>query len=182
MWKALIVGILSSVMQAKFYFGIDAGYGARLVSEAQSEQTLVLYPSSVVMDVLEQGQRGYHFGVVFGSEDYYSRYFGSRYGLQAGYTDRWLDTGFSFDLLLDFFNNRNFGAGVFGGLGLDYRYGLDRIGHFMNLDGRLGVSFLILMTHRVELFARLPIGSIKMGAHPNLQARTVFGMGYKIFF
>lgn len=183
----LVLGALVSGVQARFYFGINADYSAQVMRELQkSNRALSIHPSDVIADSLRGEQRGYSIGGVLGAEDFYSRYFGTRYGIGAGYTllrqFKFIDAEFSFDLLLDFFNNRDFGIGIFGGVSVDYHYGLMQKRHFLNLDGRIGASMLILENHRIEAYTKLPIASIKMGSKPSLLARTTFGASYKIIF
>lgn len=181
------LSVVASWVQARFYLGINADYSAQVMSAPQkSGRALSIHPSDVISDSLREGQRGYSFDMVLGAEDFYSRYFGTRYGVGAGYTRfgqlKFIDIELSFDFLLDFFNNRDFGIGIFGGMSVDHHYGFAHKEHFFNLDGRIGTSILILANHRIEAFAKLPIASIKMGSKPSLLARTTFGASYKMIF
>lgn len=180
--NALIVGV-----QARFYLGVNADYNAQVMRDSQkNNRILSIHPSGVIADSLHGNQTGYGIAIVLGAEDFYSRYFGTRYGIGAGYTtlkqSKLIDTELSFDFLLDFFNNRDYGFGIFGGVGLKYYYQLAQKEHFLNLDGRVGVSILVLANHRIEGYAKLPIASIKVESNSSLLARTTFGASYKIIF
>lgn len=183
----LALGAFFSGVQARFYLGINADYNAQVTKDPQNNnRALSIHPSDVITDSLHGEEKGYSVGIVLGAEDFYSRYFGTRYGIGMGYTRLgllgFIDTELSFDLLLDFFNNRDFGIGIFGGVSADHHYGFAHKEHFLNLDGRMGASILILANHRIEAFAKLPIASIKTGSKPSLLARTTFGASYKIMF
>lgn len=183
----LVISVLASVMQARFYLGINADYNAQITSIPQkNNRALSIHPSDAISDSLRGNQVGYSIDIILGAEDFYSRYFGTRYGIGTGYTllkqSKFADIELSFDILLDFFNNRDFGIGIFGGVGVDYHYGFLQKGHFLNLDGRVGASILILADHRLEAYTKLPIASVRLGSKPSLLARTTFGASYKIIF
>lgn len=185
--KIIALALAIVVTQAKFYTGININYGVEMIQGLQkSNREIFIYPGDVVYDSLRKGKKSYGLDVVFGAEDFYSRYFGTRYGLGAGYTllgqSKLINLEFSFDLLLDFFNNRDFGIGIFGGAGANYHYDLMRKTNFLNLDGRIGISSLILENHRIEAFVKLPIASVKLNSKDPLFAKTTLNLGYKIIF
>lgn len=176
-----------AVAQARFYVGINANHGAQTMKDLQeSNRTISIHPTDVIVDSFRGNQKGYGLDVVLGAEDFYSRYFGTRYGLGVGYAllgeSKMINAEFSFDLLLDFFNNRNFGIGIFGGAGVNYHYRLAQKHIFLNLDGRIGISTLIRANHRIEAFFKLPVASVKLNSKSPLFAKTTLSVGYKIIF
>ncbi|RDU71435.1 outer membrane beta-barrel protein [Helicobacter brantae] len=116
-----------------------------------------------------------------------------------------LDTGLSLDLMTNFYSSQSFAIGIFGGAELDYHYMLtgkyehkiwDEEGdmknqvpsrHSLDLSGRVGITTLIASHHRIDLTAKLPIGSITAGKASNIKlgeplVRITFSAGYKFVF
>lgn len=126
-------------------------------------------------------------------------------GVKTDVTYNFLDTGLSFDLMTNFYSSQSFAIGVFGGAELEYHYVIkgdykdkqnDDSGslnnvllsrHSLDLSGRVGLTTLIASHHRIELTAKLPIGSVMVGKASNVKIsealeRTTFSAGYKFVF
>lgn len=121
--------ICGSVVEAKFYLGIEGGYNGS-ASEFSYEDKVT--PSNFSQKLKEQGVVG---NLVLGTEHFFgSGHFGLRWGISGGYGSAWgelegektrLDTisfGGSFDLFGNFVAKENFMTGIFAGV--EYAYTL----------------------------------------------------------
>lgn len=200
-----------SVAQARFYLGVEGGYvsqGLPLVQEKGKGIETHTISSSGLGDLIEYGAKGYAVGVVFGTESFFNRYFGLRWGLGLGYSSSKkdlynngkkkgyelsvFDTNLSVDMMLNFVNTGNFSFGVFGGVGADYQYFTNTGNpkwHALGFEGRVGLSTLLGNHHRMEVFAKLPFADMSMKfskGDNNLFAygttKSVFGVSYKFVF
>lgn len=111
-----------------------------------------------------------------------------------------LDAGVNLDLMINFWSNGAYSFGVFGGVEADYHYLLsfknsetkETINNFssrhsFDLAGRVGISTLMANHHRLDVLAKLPIGSVISGNETKVN--LVFMMptisvnvGYKYIF
>lgn len=202
---------LASMAQARFYIGIEGGYSTQSAydSKTSGKNTFgVTYAGTgVIGNALNSGYSGYSVGGVLGTEDFFGKYFGTRWGLGAGYTSvsktengsthtfNSVDAGLSVDLLLNFYNNGSFSFGIFGGASADYHYvlsgrwsGLNE--HLMDFSGRVGVTTMMAKHHRIEFMAKLPIASMNVTNSSSnyvlggalAPARTTFSASYKFVF
>lgn len=173
--------------------------------------------------------KGVNFAINLGSEHFFaSNYLGVRWGASVGFTeisqDRtvtektgstsythtrgYVDTGLSFDLMINFVNRPNFSFGVFGGVEGDYHYLVihdiedsetNKLTNLINdsymtpsrssldFSGRVGVTTLIAKHHRIDLTAKLPIGYVMAGSNNSTKIardviKTSFNVGYKYVF
>lgn len=204
------VGLLS-VAQARFYIGVEGGYASQGLPLAQEKgkgiEAHMISPNNLG-DLIKYGAKGYSIGVVFGTESFFGRYFGVRWGLGLGYssTEKELynngkekeydfdafNSNLSFDLMVNFVNTGNFSFGMFGGVGIDYQY-FTNIGnpdwHALGFEGRVGLSTLLGGHHRMEVFAKLPFAdmSAKISQEDKHWLiynanKAVFGASYKFVF
>ncbi|WP_027327204.1 outer membrane beta-barrel protein [Helicobacter pametensis] len=196
-----------SMAQARFYVGIEGGYSAQSAYDTKTSGKntfgATYSGTGVLSKALDNGARGYSVGGVLGTESFFGKYFGLRWGVGAGYTSvskdkhnfNTVDAGVSLDLLLNFYNNGSFSFGVFGGASADYHYVLDgryagSSEHLLDFSGKVGLSTMMAKHHRVEFYAKLPISSMNVtdskgsfvlgGAYA--PARTTLGASYKFVF
>lgn len=183
---ALILGVFALHAQARLYVGVNGDYVAGVLKDSQRNNAVSVYPNITLTNPFKAKSRGYGGGIIVGAEDYYSCCFGTRYGIGAGYLSfedsQWIDAEFNFDLLLDLFKTRDFGIGIFGGMGADYDVALKQRAQFLNLGARMGISTLILENHRLEFWARIPVVSIRINSKSLLFSKTILSLGYKIIF
>lgn len=199
---------LVSMVQARTYVGIEGGYSATTAYDSGLKPNsfgFAVPATSVISNALKNGPRGFSVSGVFGSEDFYGKYFGTRWGVSAGYTQiiaredasnkrEVIDAGLSFDLMLNFINTGSFSFGIFGGVSGDYHYSLTKADegffsrHMFDFSGRAGVTTMLANHHRFEFFAKLPVASMhaasneaKLGGVLGF-ARTTFGASYKFVF
>lgn len=195
----LASGVLASMVQAKFYVGIEGGYSVESQYKTGLSKNSVSFsvPSTnVISNAFKNETKGYSVAGVFGTEDFYGKYFGTRWGVSAGYTqvsikdaqNRYVDAGLNLDLMLNFINTGSFSLGVFGGVSGDYHYQLDVSRHLLDFNGRVGLSTLITSHHRLEFVAKLPIASMNAAGQSTylgadvVPARTSLGASYKFIF
>lgn len=173
--------------------------------------------------------KGFNIAINLGSEHFFaSNYLGVRWGASVGFTEimqdwteksnrgncsytdtrAYIDTGLSFDLMINFVARPNFSFGVFGGIEGDYHYlvindheditnnkvhnflsdsELTPSRHSMDLAGRVGLSTLMGKHHRIDLTAKLPIGYVVAGSDNKVKidsdiVKTSFNVGYKYIF
>ncbi|WP_305862290.1 outer membrane beta-barrel protein [Helicobacter cholecystus] len=123
-----------------------------------------------------------------------------RYLIGIKETYDFLDAGINFDLMVNFWSNGSYSFGVFGGVEVDYHYLLDFNNsktresakdfpsrHAFDLAGRVGVSTLMANHHRLDVLAKLPIGSVISGTETKANLISVFptiniNVGYKYIF
>lgn len=200
-----------SLAQARFYLGVEGGYatqGLPMVQESgKGIETHTISPKALG-DLIKDGAKGYSLGVVFGTESFFGRYVGVRWGLGLGYSStekdlydngkkyeqelKTFNSNLSLDLMINFINNGNFSFGVFGGVGAEYQYFTNVSNpnwHSLDFEGRVGLSTLLGGHHRVEVFARLPFADLSSKytqGDNNLFAystsKAVFGASYKFVF
>ncbi|RDU69927.1 hypothetical protein CQA62_00495 [Helicobacter cholecystus] len=86
---------------------------------------------------------------------------------------QFLDTGVNLDLMVNFWSNGAYSFGVFGGVEANYHYLLSYFNtmteektrdvptrHLLDFSGRVGISTLLEEHHRLDILAKLPIGSV----------------------
>lgn len=119
-------------------------------------------------------------------------------GIEETYS--FLDAGINLDLMVNFWSNGSYSFGVFGGVEADYHYLLDFNNsetsesakdfpsrHAFDLAGRVGVSTLMANHHRLDVLAKLPIGSVISGTETKANLLPVMptisiNVGYKYIF
>lgn len=138
----LISAILLSatLAQARFYIGIEGGYSVEKSYEGNN--AFNISKTYVIRDAFKEGARGYSLGINLGSENFYTPYFGTRFGFGVGYTSvdqkadgsglvdqklSYIDTGIYFDLMTNLYSSSNFSFGIFGGVDMRYHYRLNKI-------------------------------------------------------
>lgn len=169
--------------------------------------------------------KGFNVALNLGSEHFFAHnYFGVRWGASLGFTEimqdvtqreatgsltytdslGYIDTGLSFDVMINFVSRSNFSFGIFGGIEGDYHYLViaDRevskttksflstveSRHSINLLGRVGFSTLLGRHHRFDLSAKLPIGYVVAGEDDKVKisaenpVKTSFNFSYKYIF
>lgn len=200
-----------SVAQARFYVGVEGSYTLQGIPSAQENGKGIEFQTitpSGLKDLIKNGSGGYSVGVVLGSESFWGRYFGLRWGVGAGYSSAKLekkDNGktiknsietltseLSVDVMINFVNTECFSFGVFGGVGAEYQYVLNNGNpkkHALDFVGRAGVSTLLGDHHRVELFTKLPFASMSSkyssgdkNAFLLGMSKASFGASYKFVF
>lgn len=123
---------------------------------------------------------------------------GNLLGIQESYD--FLDAGINLDLMVNFWSNGSYSFGVFGGVEADYHYLLNFNNsearesakdfpsrHAFDLAGRVGVSTLMANHHRLDVLAKLPIGSVVSGTETKAYLISVMptisiNVGYKYIF
>lgn len=205
------VGLIS-ITQARFYLGVEGAYtlqGYPAVQEKGKGIEFHTMSPSGLKDLFKYGIGGYSVGLVLGSENFWGRYFGMRWGFGAGYaaakfkqnngggiqkvTLKTLTSEISLDMMANFVNTGNFSFGVFGGVGAEYQYVLnyaqDPKKHGLDFVGRAGVSALLGGHHRMDLFAKLPFVSLSTkftsgdkNAFLYGMSKVSFGASYKFVF
>ena len=202
---------LLSVAQARFYIGIDGAYSLQGLPTIQEKGKGIEFHTispSGLKNLIKDGTGGYSVGVVLGSESFWGKYFGMRWGIGAGYasvkieeknggktTKTPIDTltsELSVDMMINFVNTGSFSFGVFGGAGAEYQYVLNNGNpskHALDFVGRAGVSTLLGNHHRVEVFAKLPFASMSSkfssgdkNAFLYGMSKASFGASYKFVF
>ena len=203
---------LISMAQARFYVGVEGGYSVQYghpsgLGDAANSFGFYAPATSLISEALKVAPHGFSVGAVFGTEDFYGKYFGTRWGISAGYTqiaDRKdaeaklgsVDAGLNFDLMLNFVNNGSFSFGVFGGVSADYHYVLNidknnpfSSAHLFDFSGRTGVTTMLADHHRIEFVAKLPIASMSATSSTKYElggsivpAKITFGASYKFVF
>lgn len=114
-----------------------------------------------------------------------------------------LDAGVNLDLMVNFWSNEGYSFGVFGGVEADYHYllqasdDIDGVAsgsakdfpsrHSLDLSGRVGISTLMADHHRLDILAKLPIGSVVSGSSTKVYLLPVMptisiNVGYKYVF
>lgn len=197
--------------QARFYLGVEGGLvsqgmaSVRLKGKGLEAHTI---STSGLGDLIKDGARGYSVGIVFGTENFFTQYFGTRWGLGLGYSSAEKDlvengskreiefntitTDLSFDLMLNFVNTGSFSFGIFGGVGAEYQYFTNAVKprwHALGFEGRAGLSTLLGGHHRVEVFAKLPFAEVSAKATQGDDhllvynvSKAVLGASYKFVF
>lgn len=202
---------LFSVAQARFYIGVDGAYTSQGLPAIQEKGKGIEFHTispSGLKDLIKNGSGGYSVGVVLGSESFWGKYFGMRWGIGAGYasvkikeknngetTKTPIDTltsELSVDMMVNFVNTGSFSFGVFGGVGAEYQYVLnngDPKKHALDFVGRTGLSTLLGGHHRMEVFAKLPFASMSSkfssgdsNAFLYKMSKVSFGASYKFVF
>lgn len=200
-----------SVAQARFYIGVDGAYTLQGLPSVQEKGKGIEFHTitpSGLKDLIKNSSGGYSVGVVLGSESFWGRYFGMRWGAGVGYSSvkieekdggRTIKTSIdtltselSIDAMINFVNTGNFSFGVFGGVGAEYQYVLNNGNpkkHALDFVGRAGVSTLLGDHHRVELFTKLPFASMSSkyssgdkNAFLLGMSKASFGASYKFVF
>lgn len=130
----------ATLAQARFYIGIEGGYSAE--KTYVGNDTFSVSKTHVIPDAFRDGAKGYSLGINLGSENFYTPYFGTRFGFGAGYTSvdqkadgsglenqklSYVDTGIYFDLMTNLYSSSNFSFGIFGGVDARYHYRLNGI-------------------------------------------------------
>lgn len=216
MTKRLFLFILAfvsmfSVAQARFYLGVEGGFASQGLSSVQTKGKglgVNTISTSGLGDLIRDGAKGYSISIVFGTENFFTKYFGARWGLGVGYTSTEKDlvengkkkefelntvtSNLSFDLMLNFFNNGSCSFGIFGGVGAEYQYFTDTSRprwHALGFEGRVGLSTLLGEHHRVEVFARLPFAEVSAKVAQGDDhflvynvSKAVVGASYKFVF
>lgn len=205
------VGLLS-VAQARFYLGVEGAYtrqGYPVLQEKGKGIEFRTVGAGNLKDLVKDGSGGYSIGLVLGSETFWGKYFGMRWGVGVGYANTKLEeknggvvqktlieslsSDVSLDAMINFISMSNFSFGVFGGVGAEYQYVLNNSEkpkkHALDFIGRVGVSTLLYEHHRVDLFAKLPFMSLSSKFTPGdkntflyKMSKVSFGASYKIVF
>lgn len=216
MTKRLFLFILAfvsmfSVAQARFYLGVEGGFASQGLASAQVKgKGLEAHTISTggLGDLIRDGAKGYSVSIVFGTENFFTKYFGLRWGLGLGYSSTEKDlmegiykrelefntitSDLSFDLMLNFVNTGSFSFGIFGGVGAEYQYftnaGKPRW-HALGFEGRAGLSALLGGHHRLEVFTKLPFAEVSAKATKGDDhllvynvSKAVIGASYKFVF
>lgn len=216
MTKRLFLFILAfvsmfSVAQARFYLGVEGGFASQGMSAVQEKGKGLeahIISTSNLGSLIKDGAKGYSVGIVLGTENFFSKYFGLRWGLGVSYASTQKDveengksrkfnlntiaSDLSFDLMLNFYNNGSSSFGIFGGVGAEYQYFIEASNprwHALGFEGRVGLSTLLGGHHRVELFAKIPFAEMSAKystGDSHLLAynvsKAVFGASYKFVF
>lgn len=216
MTKRLFLFILAfvsmfSVAQARFYLGVEGGFASQGLSSVQTKgKGLGVYSISTggLGDLIMDGAKGYSVSIVFGTENFFTKYFGLRWGLGVGYSSTEKDlmdgidkrefelnaitSDLSFDLMLNFVNTGSFSFGIFGGVGVEYQYFTNASKprwHALGFDGRAGLSTLLGGHHRLEVFVKLPFAEVSAKATRGDDhllvynvSKAVIGASYKFVF
>lgn len=174
----LLLMLFASMLQARFYIGIENGYTAQGIPALQTKGKGIEFHTiltSTLKDILKNGATGYNISLVLGSESFYGRYFGLRWGLGAGYSSTEIEfkengkkyelelqgilADMNVDMIINIVNTGSFALGFFGGAGINYEFftssGNPKL-HALGFNGRAGVTTLLANHHRVELFAKIP--------------------------
>lgn len=202
---------LLSVAQARFYLGVEGGYasqGLPMVQESGKGVEVRTISPNGLGDLIKDGAKGYSIGIVLGTESFFTRYFGVRWGLGVGYAStekdllnngkkyeqelKTISSDLSLDLMINFVNTGSFSFGVFGGVGAEYQYFTNASNpnwHSLGFEGRVGLSTLLGGHHRLEVFTKLPFADMPLKysqGDSNLFAyntsKAVFGASYKFVF
>lgn len=166
--------LCASMLQARFYLGVEGGYTVQGIPSIQTKGKGIEF-HTIPLNTFKDGATGYNISLTLGSESFFGRYFGLRWGLSTGYssTDReFKENGkeredeirsiladMSVDMILNVVNTGNFALGFFGGAGANYQYftsSTDPQFHAFGFNGRVGVTTLLTDHHRIELFAKIP--------------------------
>ncbi|ANV97979.1 hypothetical protein BBW65_03825 [Helicobacter enhydrae] len=176
---------LVSVSQARFFVGIEGGYTATIADGTgltANSMRLVLPAVDTVFKAFDHGVKGYSVGGVFGSENFWGDYLGTRWGIDVGYTSvytkatnvvsEFLNVGWSSDVLVNFVNTGAFSLGIFGGASTDYHYDMRAsercanqkaiASHLLDFSWRAGVSAMLANHHRLEFLAKMYLGSLNI--------------------
>lgn len=152
------VALLCSFAQARLYLGVEGGYSVQKQFDAPN---IFNVPNTdVIANSFKNGAKGYSLAFVLGGESFYGRYFGTRFGLSAGYTAltqdmsdvsegaestkekfSYIDAGLELDLIVNFYNNSGYSIGVFGGVDAKYHYRLENISSGNDVDSIVGALF-----------------------------------------
>lgn len=216
MTKRLFLFILAfvgmfSVAQARFYIGVEGGLASQGLSSVQTKGKGIethTISTSGLGDLIKDGAKGYSVGIILGTENFFTRYFGLRWGFGVGYASvekdlvegtskrelefNTITSDLNFDLMVNFYNNGSFSFGIFGGVGAEYQYFTNASKprwHALGLVGRAGLSTLLGGHHRLELFAKLPFAEMSAkfsSGDDHLLAynvsKAVIGASYKFVF
>lgn len=180
MKKALLVSLFmfASLLQARFYFGVEGGYSAQGSPMIQNKGKGIEFhitPTKTLSEILKNGAHGYNAGIVLGSESFFGNYFGLRWGLGVGYVStqlkdnekklklQALSASTNLDMMVNIISTHNFDFGFFGGVEADYQYFINTSSpkiHAVGFLGRGGLSTLLANHHRVELYAKIPFADM----------------------
>lgn len=207
--------ICGTVAEARFFVGVEGGYTTQHLYETALDGLSTFnftFPSpSIIGDALDKGMQGYSLSVMIGSEDV-GKIFGTRWYLGGGYTSvskdvagknfsrEFIDASLGFDMILNFYNSGTTSFGIFGGVSMDYHYWLDGSDHnidkvlgmsehMFDFSGKAGITTLLANHHRLEVYAKLPIGSMNISDSKEVvlggvyaPANVSFGASYKFVF
>lgn len=207
--------ICGTMAEARLFVGVEGGYTTQhfydTALDSLSTFNFTFPTPTVIGDALDRGAQGYSFSAMIGSEDVGS-IFGTRWYLSAGYTSvskefagqtwtrEFVDAGLGFDMILNFYNSGTTSFGIFGGVSMDYHYWLngsdhnvDKViemsEHMFDFAGKVGFTTLLANHHRMEIFAKLPIGSMNISDSKEVvlggifaPANVTFGASYKFVF
>lgn len=207
--------LCAGVAEARFFMGVEGGYTTqhfyRTALNGASTFNFTLPSPSVIGKAINEGAKGYSFSAMIGSEDI-GNIFGTRWYLGGGYTSvskeilgkkvtrDFVDASLGFDMILNFYNSGTTSFGVFGGVSMDYHYwlnasdhGVDKTPlmseHIFDFAGKAGITTLLANHHRMEIYAKLPIGSLNVSNSKETvlggffaPANVSFGASYKFVF
>lgn len=191
MKKFLALAVICCAMaQAKMFVGVDGGFTFD-GSASNGKTNASIYNSN-------DGRfdsHGWDVDIVFGAESFAGDYFGARAFLDLGYFSglnhnrNSIDITGNADVMINFLKSGSFTWGVFGGLGIGYKYSF-AYGNFDNgqgyapFFGRTGMSFGIGGNSRIDLTVRLPIMGWKVHGNngSGVYAPLDFQVGYKFLF
>lgn len=187
MKKMLALGLLSlSLAQAKIFVGVDGGYvmaGSAVSGKADSS----VYDGRY--------QDAWNVSANFGYETFFSSHFGARAFVSAGYGSVFdsavTNQFFGVDGNIDLIANLVGGFGVFAGVGAGWQHhsiasAFDK--NSIPLFGRVGLTFGITDSLRLDLTAKLPIiawdmdGSDIAGVLPTTFSPLAVQAGIKFLF
>ncbi|WP_027327205.1 outer membrane beta-barrel protein [Helicobacter pametensis] len=151
------LGMLCSVAQARFYLGVEGGYSVEKFIQAKNGMNVSQI--GMIRDAFKNDSRGYSVGLVLGTESFYGDYFGTRFGVSAGYTaitqtqqsssflqelgikknetNSYIDAGLELDLIVNVYASKSFSLGLFGGADMKYHYRLNAVKQSSSESGDL---------------------------------------------